>query len=148
MKILLVNPPRSPYNKILEYAPEEAKRFVHKKLIGPPLGLLTVAAALVNHDVSLLESKAEYDLNPDAPPIDILVRQYLEKYKPDLVGVTFIASEFNAGIQIFKTVKNYNPEIITVAGGLHATLCPEDFNNSYTDIVIPGYSAHMIMKSV
>ncbi|MEJ2544819.1 MAG: radical SAM protein [Calditrichaceae bacterium] len=148
MKILLVNPPRSPYNKILEYAPEEAKPFIHKKLIGPPLGLLTVASALKDHDVELLETKGEYDLNPDAPPIERLIRQNLESFKPDLVGVTFIASEFNAGIKIFKSVKKFNPEIITVAGGLHATLCPDDFRNKYTDIVIPGYSAHMIMKEL
>lgn len=148
MKILLINPPRSPHNKILECAPDEAKPFVHKKLIGPPLGLLTVASALKDHDVELLETKGEYDLNPDAPKLEILVRQYLEKFNPDLVGVTFIASEFNAGIKIFKTVKTFNPLIVTVAGGLHATLCPNDFKSQYTDIVIPGYSAHIILKNI
>ena len=148
MKILLINPPRSPHNKILECAPNEAKPFVHKKLIGPPLGLLTVASALKDHNVELLETKGEYDLNPDAPKLEILVRQYLEKFNPDLVGVTFIASEFNAGIKIFETVKTFNPLIVTVAGGLHATLCPNDFKSQFTDIVIPGYSAHIILKNV
>ena len=148
MKILLINPPRSPHNKILEFAPEQAKPFIHKKLIGPPLGLLTVAAALKEHDVALLETKGEYDLNPDAPELEILVWEYLEKINPDIVGVTFIASEFNSGIRIFETVKKYNPSILTVAGGLHATLCPQDFKNNSTDIVIPGYSAHLIMKNV
>ena len=62
--------------------------------------------------------------------------------------MTFIASEFNAGIKIFETVKKYNPSILSVAGGLHATLCPNDFKNKYTDIVIPGYSAHIIMRNV
>ena len=148
MKILLINPPRSPHNKILEYAPPEAKPFVHKKLIGPPLGLLTVASALKDHDVYMLESKAEYDLDPDAPDLEVLVRQYLENINPDIVGVTFIASEFNAGIQIFKIVKTYNPDITTVAGGLHATLCPADFKGKFTDIIIPGYSAHVIFREV
>ena len=148
MKILLINPPRSPHNKILEYAPDEAKPFVHKKLIGPPLGLLTIASVLKNHDVELLETKGEYDLNPDAPQLEVLVRQYLKKFTPDLVGVTFIASEFKAGIKIFETVKTFNPSIITVAGGLHATLCPNDFKSQFTDIVIPGYSAHIILKNV
>ena len=148
MKILLINPPRSPHNKILEFAPKEAKPFIHKKLIGPPLGLLTVASALKEHDVELLETKGEYDLNSDAPELEILVKKYLEKFNPDIVGVTFIASEFNAGIKIFETVKKYNPSILSVAGGLHATLCPNDFKNKYTDIVIPGYSAHIIMRNV
>ncbi|MBN1408752.1 MAG: B12-binding domain-containing radical SAM protein [Calditrichaceae bacterium] len=148
MKVLLINPPRSPHNKILEAAPEKAKPFIHKKLIGPPLGLLTVASALKDHDVELLETKGEYDLNPDAPELEILVQEYLEKFNPGMVGVTFIASEFNAGIKIFETVKKYNPSILTVAGGLHATLCPDDFRDHFTDMVIPGYSAHVIMKDV
>lgn len=148
MKILLINPPRSPYNKILEYAPKEAKPFIHKKLIGPPLGLLTVASAVKDHDVEILETKGEYDLNPEAPKLEILVKQYLNQFNPDIVGVTFIASEFNAGIRIFESVKKYNPSIITIAGGLHATLCPHDFQHNFTDIVIPGYSAHIIMKNV
>lgn len=148
MKILLINPPRSPHNKILEYAPPEAKPFIHKKLIGPPLGLLTVAAALHNHDVDLLEIKAEYDLNPAAPPLEELVRQHLEKFQPDMVGVTFIASEFNAGITIFRTAKQFDPHIMTVAGGLHVTLCPNDFIGTPTDVLIPGYSAHAIFKNL
>ena len=148
MKILLINPPRSPHNKILEYAPPEAKPFIHKKLIGPPLGLLTVAAALHNHDVDLLDIKAEYDLNPAAPPLEELVRQHLEKFRPDMVGVTFIASELNAGIAIFRTVKQFDPRIMTVAGGLHVTLCPHDFVGTPTDVLIPGYSAHTIFKNL
>ena len=148
MKILLINPPRSPHNKILEYAPAEAKPFIHKKLIGPPLGLLTVASALKNHDVTLLETKGEYDLNPTAPELEVLVREYLDTTNPDIVGVTFIASEFNAGIKIFETVKKYNSSIITVAGGLHATLCPNDFKNTFTDIVIPGYCLELCFCSI
>ena len=31
MKILFINTPRSPENNILKFAPEEARRFIHKK---------------------------------------------------------------------------------------------------------------------
>ena len=69
MRILLINPPRSPANAIYEWAPAEAKHLVHRKLIGPPLGLLTIAGAVSSdHDVALLEMKGEYDLDPTAPP--------------------------------------------------------------------------------
>ena len=148
MKIALINPPRSPHNNILEYAPPEAKKFIHKKLIGPPLGLLTVATALKNHDVSFLEIKGEYDLNPEAPDLESLVMQFLERTNPDMVGVTFIASEFNAGIKIFDVAKKYNSDIKTVAGGLHATVCPDQFAGTSTDYVIPGYSAHIIFQQL
>ncbi|MFZ4562988.1 MAG: cobalamin-dependent protein, partial [Bacteroidales bacterium] len=123
MKILLINPPRSPENNILRFAPEEAKRFIHKRLIGPPLGLLTIAAAVKDHDVTLFDTKGEYDLVADTPGLDVLVRELVVKHQPDLVGVTVITSEFNFSIDICRTVKQLNPSIMTVAGGLHATLC-------------------------
>ena len=66
MKILLINPPRSPHNAIYEHASPEARRFVHRRLVGPPLGLLTVAAAVKDHEVTVLDMKGEYDLFPTA----------------------------------------------------------------------------------
>jgi hopanoid C-3 methylase len=141
MKILLINPPRSPENKILEFAPEDAKQFIHRKLIGPPLGLLTIAAAVKDFDVTVIDLKGEYDLHPDAPELNYLVWSYLDKYNPDIVGVTFIASEFDYGIEIFRTSKKYNPGILTVAGGLHVTICTGDFTDPSVDILCPGQSA-------
>ncbi len=82
MKILLINPPRSPENKILESAPEEAKHFIHKKLIGPPLGLLTIAEAVKDFDVTVFDTKGEYDLDPDAPPLSVMVQQLVGETQP------------------------------------------------------------------
>ncbi len=148
MKILLINPPRSPENNILKFAPEEAKRFIHKKLIGPPLGLLTIAAAVKDHDVTVFDTKGEYDLVPDTPALNMLVLTLLEKHQPDLVGVTAITSEFDFCIEICRTVKQYDPSILTVAGGLHATLCPGDFTDPAFDIVIPGQCPHIFRNVV
>ena len=148
MKILLLNPPRSPENKILEYAPAEAKHFIHKKLIGPPLGLLTVAAAVKDFDVTLIDIKGVYDLEPQAPSLQMLVQQYIQQYKPDVVGVTFIASEFDSGIEIFQEAKRLNPEILTVAGGLHTVLALQDFNHSAVDVVCPGQSAGIFRELI
>jgi hopanoid C-3 methylase len=140
MKISLINTPRSPYNAILDNAPPDALPFIHRKLIGPPLGLLTIAQAVNHHDVFLLETKGEYDLNPDAPPLAQMVREHLEDFQPDIVGVSVITSEFDYGMEILSTAKSVNPEILTVAGGLHATLCPEDFARGPADIVALGQS--------
>lgn len=143
MKILLINPPRSPENNILKFAPEAAIPFIHKKLIGPPLGLLTIASAVKDHDVVLFDTKGEYDLDPATPPLPDLVKLLLEKHKPEVVGVTTITSEFDFSLEIMQTVKAMDPEILTVAGGLHATLCPNDFAGTAVDIVIPGQSPHI-----
>jgi radical SAM superfamily enzyme YgiQ (UPF0313 family) len=148
MKILLVNPPRSPENKILDYAPAKAKTFIHKKLIGPPLGLLTIAGAVEDHDVTVIDLKGEYDLNPETPPLSDLIAKYLQQFNPEIVGVTFIASEFDYGIEIFKAAKKFNHSILSVAGGLHATLCPSDFNDKSVDIVCLGQSANIFREIV
>ncbi len=148
MRILLINPPRSPWNSIFEFAPQEARSYIHRKLIGPPLGLLTIASAARNHDVRVIDLKGEYDLNPDAPGLERLATGYLEDWRPDIVGVTFIASEFNAGLEIFRIAKKQNPLVITVAGGLHATVCPDDFADSAVDIVIPGQCANIFVQVV
>lgn len=142
IRILLINPPRSPYNAILHYAPDEAKQFIHKKLIGPPLGLLTVAAAVKEYSVTLLEMKGEYDLHPEAPAIEQLTLTWLEKTNPQIVGISIITSELPVSLEILRTVKKYNPSIITVAGGLHPTLCPQDLNDPSVDIIVPGMAAH------
>ena len=92
--------------------------------------------------------KAEYDLNPNAPDMEKLTLDYLKKTNPDIVGATFIASEFDFRNKNFETVKKFNPKIITVAGGLHATLCPEDFNSPFVDLVLPGQSANNFKKVV
>jgi len=148
MKILLINPPRSPENNILKFAPEKAKPFIHRKLIGPPLGLLTIAAAVKEHDVTVFDTKGEYDLVPGTPPLEKLVESLVARLQPDLVGVTVITSEFDYSIEIFRTVKKCNPAILTVAGGLHATLCPDDFTDASVDIVIPGQCPHIFREVV
>ena len=147
MKILLVNPPRSPHNAIFDHAPEHAKRYIHRRLVGPPLGLLTLVAAVRDrHEVALCEMKGIYDLDPAAAPPVELVRAWLERERPGLVGLTFIASEHPAGLAILRAVKAFDPGIVTVAGGLHCTLCPEDFDDPAVDVVIPGPAAHLFAQ--
>lgn len=148
MKILLINPPRSPENNILKFAPREALPFIHRKLIGPPLGLLTIAAAVKDFDVTVFDTKGEYDLRPDAPSLKVMVRALLEEHKPDIVGVTVITSEFDASMEICRTVKETDPSVLTVAGGLHATLCAGDFAGKPVDVVIPGQSPHLFRALV
>jgi len=148
MKILLINPPRSAENNILRFAPDNARPYIHKKLIGPPLGLLTIAAAVKDHEVVVFDMKGEYDLDPKAPPLHVLTKNLLENYLPAIVGVTAITSEFNNANQIAHTVKAFDSSILTVVGGLHATLCPYDFNQSFFDVVIPGQSAHIFRELV
>jgi hopanoid C-3 methylase len=142
MRILLVNPPRSPANAIYDHAPRDVQPMVHRKLIGPPLGLLMLASVCkAEHEVALLEIKGEMDLVADAPTPEALLVHELERHRPRLVGVTFIASEHPAGMALLRAVKRFDPSIVTVAGGLHAMLCPEDFNDPAVDVLYVNQTA-------
>lgn len=148
MKVLLINTPRSPHNGILEHASEKAKYFIHKKLIGPPLGLLTLAGAIPNHEIIVWDTKGEYDLCPDAPPLKEMVRNLMIKHKPDIVGTTVITSEFYFGIDILRAAKEADTNVLTVIGGVHATLCIDDFTDSSIDVVCQGQAAHLFRDIV
>jgi radical SAM superfamily enzyme YgiQ (UPF0313 family) len=150
MKVLFINPPRSPFNALLSHASSSSQKYIHKKLIGPPLGLLTIARAIENDcDLRLLETKAFYDAYEqkgatEPPSLEQLVKTELEYFQPDIVGVTFIASEYDFGMEIFAVAKAFNPTILTVAGGLHTTLCPDHFFHKDVDVISPGESVKKI----
>lgn len=149
MRILLVNPPRSAANGIYDHAPPDVQRLIHRKLIGPPLGLLMLATVCkAEHDVALLEIKGETDLDPNAPAPDVLLARELERHRPRLVGVTFIASEVPAGMALLRAVKRFDPSILTVAGGLHAMLCPEDFDDPAVDVIYVNQTAGVFLELV
>ncbi len=143
MKVLLINTPRSPHNSILKYASDDAKRYIHKKLIGPPLGLLTLAGAIPNHDVIVWDTKGEYDLDENAPPLKEMVQNLMHEHQPDVVGTTVNTSEFYFGVEILQVAKAVNPNVLTIIGGVHATLCIEDFTDKAIDVICQGQAAYL-----
>jgi len=148
MKILLINTPRSPENKILQYAPEAARPFIHRKLIGPPLGLMTIAAAVKDHDVLLFDTKGEFDLKPGHPSLEQLVKKLVDEFRPDIIGSTAITSELYYAFEIFSEAKRIKPDIVSVLGGLHTTLLPFDCFHPSVDVVCPGQSPHIFRDVV
>lgn len=149
MTVLLINTPRSPHNSILEHASDQAKQFIHKKLIGPPLGLLTLAGAISSdHDVIVWDTKGEYDLDKNAPPLKEMVKNLMTKYKPDVVGTTVITSEFYFGIEILQASKEVDKKVLTVIGGVYATLCIEDFTDPSIDVICKGQAAHLFKNII
>lgn len=140
MRILLVNPPRSPHNAILENAPPAALPFIHRKLIGPPMGLLLIAATVKDHDVRVLELKGEYDLDEAAPPPEVLLARAMAEHQPQLVGTTSFASETPAALRLLREARRLDPGVLTVAGGLQPQLRPADFDEPAVDVVFRSTS--------
>lgn len=135
MRILLVNPPRSPHNAILDHASPQALPFIHRKLIGPPMGLLLIAATVRDQEVSILEMKGEYDLRPDAPSPEVLLAEWMARLQPDIVGVSMFASETPAGLAILREARRLDPDVLTLAGGLQPQLRASDVDDPAVDVV-------------
>ncbi|MGD9212562.1 MAG: radical SAM protein [Desulfobacteraceae bacterium] len=123
MKILFVTPPleqwlyfgeaRSPY---LGYAMLTA--YLRQNLKGPIVEVL------------------------DAPALDIdwpNLQQQIDQRTPDIVCVGAPSCWSDDACRVFKMVKNINKSIITIAGGIHYTIFPEDtLQNKNIDFVIIG----------
>jgi radical SAM superfamily enzyme YgiQ (UPF0313 family) len=117
MKILLVEPPVSPFD-------------VPTKVLAlpPPHHLERLAGAvLTNHDVWILDMRVDNDLHP-----------VLDRFQPDLIGCSCVAANSHLAKRVLEEAKKFNPEIITVIGGHHPSLMPEHCNEPFIDLVVMG----------
>ncbi|HCJ66170.1 MAG TPA: B12-binding domain-containing radical SAM protein, partial [Elusimicrobia bacterium] len=84
-----------------------------------PLALETLAASIPHHEVKILDMRIEPNLEEE-----------LNSFQPEIVGVTAYTPEVYIASDILQKVKNWNPEVLTVVGGQHATLLPGDFKKA------------------
>ncbi len=95
---------------------------------GEPLGLEYVAAAIIrDHEVKLLDMRVEDRLE-----------ETLRDFKPELVGFSVLTAAVNTTKHYSKLVKEIIPETVTLVGGHHPTICPEDFDYEAIDVVSIG----------
>ncbi len=87
----------------------------------PPLSLAYLAGALQRDGI-------------EVQILDFLVtryhprklRQKLEEYHPQLVGVTCVTMNYPSAARMLRVCKEFDPEIVTVIGGPHATFTLEE----------------------
>ncbi len=73
--------------------------------------------------------------------IDMIIEKkdvgyFVEKYNPDVVGITGYISHVNIMKEYARKAKEVNPEIKTIIGGVHAEVNPGDFESEYVDYII------------
>ena len=118
MKILLINPPCGP-------------RTIGLKNLAriEPLGLELIGAAVCpDHDVRLVDMEVRA---ADLP-------EMLDEFVPDIVGVTSEIVHVETALGALRMVRRRAPECLTVVGGHHPTLCPEDFDDRVVDLIVRG----------
>jgi radical SAM superfamily enzyme YgiQ (UPF0313 family) len=124
MKILLLYP--SLRREIIGYGDLGA--------VAEPLALeyLAAGAELDSHEVRILDLR----MNPED------LDSTLETFAPDLVGVTGYSMHVLRNLALCRQAKAVLPNCVTVIGGHHATLLPEDFFHPEIDFVVQGEGVH------
>ena len=93
-----------------------------------PLALEYIAAGVAtDHDVRILDLRLEDNLP-----------RVLQEFSPDVVGITAYTVHVNTVKGLFATIKSWNPKILTVVGGHHATIAPKDFATPSIDLIVMG----------
>ena len=117
MRILLVEPAKAP----LTLGGEDVFLF-------EPLALEYLAAGLVgDHDVRIHDQRLDHD-----------VKAVFHYFRPDVVGVTGYTVHVSVIRELCREIKSWNPEVLTVVGGHHATVASEDFESPFIDVVVAG----------
>ena len=99
----------------------------------PPLPLETVAAHVVaHHDVRILDLRLVGDDTRGA------LHAALEEFQPHVVGATSLTLTVVQAFEVLEAAKHWNPQVITVLGGRHATFEPEWCLWPFVDVVIQG----------
>src|SRR3990172_6134532 len=117
--------------RILLVQPDVSTKMVGFSLMirTEPLALEMVAGGVLDeHEVKIL------DLRVDPTPL----AECLKSYAPDVVGVTGYTTAVPRMHKICAEVNAVDPSIMTVTGGYHASLCPQDFDEEYVDVIVQG----------
>lgn len=120
MRILLVQP-----------TPFEEGRLGLETVIwmSEPVALTAVAAAVPEHEVEILDMRLE---DENALP------HALRRFKPDLVGTTSMTTDAYQAKAVLRTAKVMFPDVLTVIGGHHPTMSPDEFREPYIDVIVKG----------
>ncbi|MHB1484921.1 MAG: B12-binding domain-containing radical SAM protein [Saccharofermentanales bacterium] len=116
MKILLIRP-----------KPHKETIGLQNVMICEPLELMTLAAVLKNngHEVEII------DMILEKKPVEFIIRLH----NPDAVGLTGYISHIGVIKSYAAGIKSVDPKIKVIAGGVHAAVCPEDFDDINIDLV-------------
>ena len=64
------------------------------------------------------------------------LQYFLNKFQPQVVGFTAYITHVGVIKEYAKTVKHFNSQLITVVGGVHAEVVPDDFEDLNIDYII------------
>ena len=73
---------------------------------------------------------------------------FINKYKPHIVGMTAYITHVGAVKEMARKIKCLSNKTITVVGGVHAEVVPEDFTSKYIDYIICSNPVETFIKII
>jgi anaerobic magnesium-protoporphyrin IX monomethyl ester cyclase len=137
-KLLLISPPAFTFK-----APRDVNPL-------PPMGLgyLASVAEGLGTEVRILDClvrgwSCEEEVNDQLVRVGLSERDiedHIRDFNPDMVGINCqFSRQYKIYHSLFALVKRVRPDIITIAGGPHTTVCPEEvLGDPHCDLIISG----------
>lgn len=123
---------------LLVYPSDPPSYFNPGRWTGEPLALeyLGAAVRLEGQSVSLVDLRFEKQG----------LEEILGSNQPDVVVTTAYTMHVKSACGVLKIAKELQPKCITLVGGHHASLMPEDFFHPYVDYVVMGEGVNQFRK--
>lgn len=117
---------------------------LHPK-VSPPLGLAYVAAVLEENGVEV----KIVDMHVECMTISEL-QNHIVSFQPDIVGIGTLTPTFYRAIEEAQAIKQVNPNIIIVFGGVHPSFMYEEILQNYScvDFVVIGEGEYTMLDLV
>ena len=98
--------------------------------LSEPMALTSVGTAVEHeHEVKVLDLRLE---DKDA------LAKTLVAFQPDIVGTTSMTTDAYQAKAVLRVARNICPNALTIVGGHHPTLCPDEFDVPYVDVIVQG----------
>ena len=98
--------------------------------LSEPVALTSVGAAIMDvHEVRVIDMRLEEEES---------LAKTLATFRPDVVGTTSMTTDAYQAKAVLRAARNICPDVLTVVGGHHPTLCPEEFDVDYIDVIVQG----------
>ncbi|MFA6413477.1 MAG: radical SAM protein [Syntrophales bacterium] len=112
-----------------------------------PLSLECLAAPLLADGLTV--SILDMDIGPETEA-QVLLMDALEGGNPRIMGVTSLSNSFSSALMACRTAKEIHPFIMTILGGIHATVLHEEILRDYkdVDIVVRGEGEEALRELV
>jgi hopanoid C-3 methylase len=102
--------------------------------LSEPVSLTSVGTAVKGeHEVRVLDLRLE---------AEGALADELLAFRPDVVGTTSMTTDAYQAKAVLRMAKSILPDSLTVIGGHHPTLSPQEFHEPYIDVIVQGEGEH------